>query len=135
MRAFVLTLDAFVAVALLFSAVFLMYSTSFQPYAPRGVYLKQFTSDMVTVMEKNGDLAAALEGNTSGMHYIMSFTPQLVCMQVSITDSTGNQSVTLARDGCGEYGRELQVIMRSLIHSGQLYTVKAEAWYMKEASP
>jgi len=132
MKAFLITLDAFVAIILLFSAAFLMYSSSFQPYAPRGVYLKQFTNDMVTVMEKNGDLGSAIAGNTSGMHYMMGFTPQLVCMQVSITDSAGNRSVTVAKDECGEYGRELQVIGRSLVYSGQLYTVKAEAWYKKE---
>ncbi|MBI5133762.1 MAG: hypothetical protein HZA83_03535, partial [Thaumarchaeota archaeon] len=109
----------------------IMYTQTFQPVAPKGVYLKQVTMDAMKVLEKTGRLGAAIGGNSSAVREIMQATGESVCMQLTIKDSNDLAVATIAKPGCTDYGKELQVIVQPLHYSGNNYMVKAESWYKK----
>jgi hypothetical protein len=132
MRAFVITVDALVALSFIIIAIVLISTQTFQPNAPRGIYLKQLTLDVLTVLEENMLFSQALEGNSSAMHNILQHTPDLACMQIEIYDSSGDSIATISKAGCGEYGRELQTAVKPFIHDGGRFTARAKAWYKKE---
>ncbi|MBU0532415.1 hypothetical protein KKB44_02885 [Candidatus Micrarchaeota archaeon] len=134
MKGLVITIDALVAVAFLFIAALILYTQTFQPYAPNGIYLKQITLDALTVMEKTEILDSAISGNSSGMRRIIETTPELVCMQISILNSSDDQILIISKNDCGEYGQELQVVIMPTVRAGEFYTVKAESWYRKEST-
>lgn len=131
MRAFVITIDGLVALSFIFIAMLLLSSQTFQPSAPRGVYLKQLTLDALTLLEKTDRLAFAVEGDTDGINELLQDLPELACMQMTVTDSHGEQIVNVHRIGCGEHGRELQSAAKPFTHDGERYMVKATAWYGK----
>ncbi len=132
MKAFVITMDALVAISVLFIALLVLSTMTFHPYAPRGVYLKQLTLDTLTLMDKTGKLGPAVEGNSAGIRRLLDATPELVCMQVSITDSNDEVIATIPKNNCGETGRELQVATRRFLYSGEPHNVRAQSWYRRE---
>ena len=134
MKAFVITIDALMAISFLFLAVLLLATQTFQPTAPRGIYLKQLTLDVLTVLDKTKGLDYAVEGNTNPMNMILASTPESACMQISIIDYRGEQVAVIGKVGCGEYGRELQTASTPFVHDGRVYTAKADAWYRKEST-
>lgn len=134
MRAFVITFDSLIAVSFLFIAALLVATTTFQPYAPRGVYLKQLTLDVLTVMEKTGSFGIAIDGNSSAMRQVLRATPEPACIQVTISDDNGNELATLTKLDCGAFGRELQTAAMPFVHDGDLYMAKAQSWYKKVSS-
>jgi hypothetical protein len=131
MRGFVITFDAAVAVLFIFVAAAFLFSQSFEPNAPRGVYLKQLTLDALTVMEKTGRLDRAIDGNSTAVLEVMGATPDLACMQITIGDSVGNTVATITKVNCGEVGRELQTAAMPMVHNGNSYMVRAQSWYKK----
>ena len=132
MRAFIITVDALVALSFIFIAALLMYSQTFQPYAPRGVYLKQLTLDALTVMESDRALMHAVQGNGTGVRQLLQRTPDHVCMHVSITDSSGDVVTTIAKENCGAYGEAFQSVVMPTTYEGKPYMVMAHSWYRKE---
>jgi hypothetical protein len=133
LRAFIITVDAIIAVGFFIVAMTLLSSQTFQPVAPRGVYLKQFTLDTLNVMDETGALGNALTGNSTPMHKILQNTPELACMQVSLIDETGTTLATITKITCGEFGRELQTTAKPFLLEGNRYIVRAESWYRKES--
>jgi hypothetical protein len=134
MKGFIITIDAIAAFFILLVATVWITSYSFQPVAPRGVYLKQVTLDTLTVLEKTGRMDLAVEGNSSSVQDILQATPELVCIQMTIVNEHGEDVATITKANCGTYGRELQTAARSFIHNGRPYMVKSESWYRKGAS-
>lgn len=134
MRAFLITVDAIIAIGFFVIAMALISSQTFQPAAPRGVYLKQLTLDMLNVIDETGALDNAMSGNSTPMHEILHNTPELSCMQVTITDEAGEAVATISKVGCGEYGRELQTTTRVFLWEDERYLIRAESWYRKESA-
>ena len=134
MRAFLITVDAIIAIGFFVIAMALISSQTFQPVAPRGVYLKQLTLDTLNVIDETGALEMAMSGNSTPMHTILHNTPELSCMQITVTDRTGEAVATISKVGCGEYGRELQTTARPFLWEGERHLVRAESWYRKESS-
>jgi len=131
-RGFIITFDALLAVSLLFVAALIMYTQTFQPVAPRGVYLKQVTLDVMTVMEKTGRIGIAIDGNSSAVREIMEATGESVCMQLTLKSSNGTSIATISKTGCSDYGKELQVAIQPVFYNGNSYIAKAESWYNKQ---
>ena len=134
MKGFVITIDALMALSFLFLAVLLLSSNSFQPNAPRGIYLKQLTLDALTVMDKVGAFDNAVDGDANPVNQILASTPHSACMQITIIDRNGDDVATLSKIGCGEFGRELQSASKPFVHNGKPYMVKTKSWYRKELS-
>lgn len=134
MRGFVITFDAIVALSLFFVAVILISSEGLQPSTPRGVYIKQLTLDVLTVMEKTDRLGILVDGDGSAVRELLQATPELACIQVTVYDSDGNLIGTVTKSGCGPYGRELQSASMPFVHEGKPYLARAESWYRKEST-
>jgi len=132
-KAFVVTLDAITALTFMFIAAILLYSYTFQSYALKETYLKFYTFDVLTIMEKTDMFADAIEGNSTNLRRLLSNnTPDMVCMQILISDINDEQVVVISKMGCGEYGNSLQVATIPFVHENQMYLVKAESWYRRE---
>jgi len=131
MRAFAITLDSLVAIAFVFLAALMLYSQTFYSYAPRGTYLKQITLDTLTVLEKTGEFGYAIDENSLNIRSMLRATPIQICMQLTLTNSTGHQIFTIVKDDCREHGRELQVVTMPVEHDGKIYSVFAQSWYKK----
>lgn len=133
MKAYIITLDALVAVAFIFLAMAMLYSYTFQPSVPKDIYLKQISFDTITVMEKTGRLGQIIEGNSTGARSLLERTPKSICIQMMITDSSENDVFTILKENCGSYGNDFQVTYRTFVQSNQIYTVKTYSWYKKES--
>ncbi|MFH0884326.1 MAG: hypothetical protein V1861_01290 [Candidatus Micrarchaeota archaeon] len=129
MKAFIISLDSFVAVSVMFLILFLMFSQDFHPTAPRGVYLKQLSLDALSVLEKSGRLGQMVNGNNSMVREILDAAPQSVCMQVSLADEAGTPLATVLRPGCETVKSEKQVAATILAYGGRVYLVRMESWY------
>lgn len=134
MRAFVITLDAIVGLTFIFLAIVLINSQTITPSAHKATYLKQFSLDVLTVLEKSGELDLVIRGNSTGTRRILEHTPDLICIQVSIIDSSQEQVATFSKYNCGGTGRLLQVAAMPFVHDGEFYVVKAQSWHMRELS-
>lgn len=132
MKAFVLTIDAMIAVSFLFMALLILSAQTFQPLAPRGIHMKQMTLDALTVMEKSGALYEALDGNSSEVRRLLEYTPELMCMHIQIRDDHGGEVALISKNDCGKLGREYQSATRDFIYDGEPYSVKADSWYKRE---
>jgi hypothetical protein len=63
---------------------------------------------------------------------MLDSTPELVCMQVTITDSYGDVVATIAKNNCGETGREFQSASRHFMYGGKTHSANAQSWYRRE---
>lgn len=131
MRGFIITFDASIALLFLFIAGIIMATLIFYPTAPRGVYLKQVSLDVITILEKTERLDGILEGNATGIHEILMATPEAICMQISIIDA-GEELAVIGKLNCGSYEKELQTVTRVFVHDGNSYYAKVESWYRND---
>jgi hypothetical protein len=133
MRGFAITLDAVVAISFFLFAMFIIMSQTYQPRAPGGVYLKQLTLDILTVLEKTGRIGQAIDGNTSSIQEIVEATPKLACMRISVTNITGDIVAGSVKEDCTETaGLDVQTAARPVVYQGNQYVVKSESWFRKE---
>jgi len=128
MKAFVMTMDAMVAVSFMLTAMIMLSAMSLEPSAPRGAYMKEMTLDLLSVIEKSGTLGNLMDGNSTGIRSLLEATPDQVCMSVYIANSTGQTIAVIPKNGCGALGSEVQVASRHFVYYGQLYMLKAESW-------
>lgn len=131
MKGFAITLDALLALSLIFFALIFISTQTFQPYAPRGTYLKQVSLDTLAVLEKTGRLGAAIDGDGASAREMVQATPENVCMQVSVTDGAGNALFTISKAGCYGFGSELQSAVVPFAYNGGNYLAEAKAWHRK----
>jgi hypothetical protein len=133
MKGFAITLDAAVAISFFFFAIIIIMSQTYQPRAPGGVYLKQLTMDTLTVLEKTGGIGQAIEGDPTGIQAIVEATPTLACMDISITNATGDVVAGVVKADCTEtIGLDLQVTTRPVLYQGSRYVIRSESWFRKE---
>ncbi|MBU0592050.1 hypothetical protein KKF81_05025 [Candidatus Micrarchaeota archaeon] len=131
MRAFVITLDALVAVAFLFIVTIVLYTQTFSPNTMQSIYLKHYSLDFITVMEKTGKLDLTIANNSTAMHQILEQTSERICMQVTITNSDEIDLATISKTNCGEYGTEIQVAAVPHAYDNEIYMITAKSWYKK----
>ncbi|MBI5046575.1 hypothetical protein HZC07_02485 [Candidatus Micrarchaeota archaeon] len=130
-KGFVITLDGTAALLIIFIALLLVYTQNFQLNAPRGIYLKQISLDVLDTLEKSGRIQKAVDLNSSAVREVLEATPESVCMDISINDELGTEIATLPKTNCSSSGRELQVVTKAFIKDGNNYRATAESWYKK----
>ncbi len=131
MKAFVITMDSLAALSLVFIAAFLLLSQTFQPDASRSIYLKRLSLDVLTVLEKGGQLGQAVEGNSTAVRVVLEAMPDFACMQLSLVDEQGDTVATMVKKDCGEVGLELQTTTKPLVHKGDVYMATLQSWSRK----
>lgn len=131
MKAFFISIDALAAVSIMLLMMILMFAQDFHPSAPRGVYLKHLSMDVLGTLEHSGRLASMVDGNASAVREIFGALPPSVCMELTIRDPAGTALATAARQDCGEFGKELQTLSSPLVNGDDLYLVTMRSWYRK----
>ncbi|MDO8553278.1 MAG: hypothetical protein Q7S22_00595 [Candidatus Micrarchaeota archaeon] len=127
-KGFVFTIDAAFAL-LIFAVTFMLISHQvFQDPTPRSTYLKQISMDTITVLGKTDMLGKMLGSNSTEVRQVLDSLPQSVCAQVSLTSQSGN-TTTLTRPGCNNYQKELQIIRKPYIYTGNFYTAEIQSWF------
>jgi len=133
MRGFAITLDALVAISFFMVAILLIASQGYQPVAPGGVYMKQLSLDVLTVLEKSGGMEQAIIGNTSAVQEMLEATPVSACMGVTIMDAAGDVVITVVKSGCTETaGLDMQAATKPVLHQGSMYLARSQSWFRKE---
>lgn len=130
-KGFVITFDAIAALIFLFIAGMIMANQIFYPTTPRGVYLKQISLDVLTVLDKTDRLDSFVDENSTSIREILVATPDSVCMQITINDLTEDLAV-MNKPNCGSYGKELQTAARMFVYNDDVYFAKIESWYKKD---
>ncbi len=129
MRGFVITVDAIMGLVFFFLIMGLLASYSFKQTTANEIYLKDFSMDFLTVMEKTGRIEALVEGDSTRLREIIDRTPIALCLELSATDSEGNRVSTIAKQGCGAHGNLLQTTSRPFIYNESHYTATVQSWY------
>jgi hypothetical protein len=130
MKGFAITLDAVIALTFFLLAMLVVSTQTYQPTSPNEIYLKELTLDTLTVLEKTGDLDQALGGNTVPAYQLVESTPELACIQVSITNPAQSVVATLVKGGCNDtIGLDIQAASMPLLYDGSEYVATSESWF------
>lgn len=132
MRGFVITTDAIMGLVFFFLIIGLLSSYNFKQTTTNEIYLKDFTMDFLTVMEKTERIDGLIEGDSTRLREIIDRTPVALCLELSATDSAGNRISTITKQGCGAHGNLLQTTSRPFIYNETYYTATVQSWYRSE---
>ena len=137
-KGFVLTLDAIIALLVIFMSVAVTFSFIHQVrnYSPQSIKLRELSSDLLSVMEKNGYLEESVSDRTA-VRSLLQDTPDGVCMMLEVTE--GNSTIptyAMQKTGCEvSTGKERVVLReeyvswRSFVKDGEYYCAKITGWY------
>jgi hypothetical protein len=129
MRGFIITTDGIMGLVFFLFILSLLASHTFKQTTTNEIYLKQFSMDFLTVMEKNGRVGALIEGDSTSLRQIIDRTPVALCLEYSATDSSGNRISTITKTGCGGHGNLLQTISQPFIYNESHYIATVQSWY------
>jgi len=133
-KGFVITLDAIVALSFMLLALYFIQAMSFNPTAMKGIQLKQFSLDSLSVMEKSGSLGKAITGNTTAARDILLYSPEPYCMQLSIRAMNGSSVATIDKPGCMGAQTEVQISHGAFRFNGILYSTTLRSWFREEVN-
>ena len=131
-RGFVITIDAIAALSFMLLSMYFIQSTSFNPIMLKGTQLKQLSLDAFSILENTGRLSEVVDGNSTAAREIFLYTPEAVCMQLSIAASNGTVLATIDKPGCGGIGSEVQIVYGVFRYGGELHTSTLRSWYKQE---
>lgn len=140
-KGFAFTIDVLLALLITFFAFVITFNflTSFTPSSLSFVHLRTLSLDALSVMEKQGFLAAAARGpeepvpSTALLDFLLQTPPQL-CMQMQLLNSSLNEVYSVEKAGCTLGGEDFQVAWRSFIvrrnaTTYEFYLAKLTSWY------
>ena len=130
MKGFVITVDGIIALILALS-VFVVINSSVmnaRPSALSDAQVKKLSMDSLTILEKSGMLARAVQYNSSSeIVYFASTEFPSTCMKIRISSADGYE-LSAAREDCSTEGKNLFVGRRSFTEGSNFYIVELHAW-------
>ena len=132
-KGFVITIDAIAALSFMLLSLYYIQSASFNPLVLKGTQLKQLSFDTISVLEKSGRLSEVVDGNSTAAREILLYSPESVCMQLSIAAENGTVIATIDKPGCKGIGSEVQVSYSLFLHDGDVDSATIRSWYKQEA--
>lgn len=132
MRGFIITTDGIMGLVFFLFILSLISSYSFKQTTTNEIYLKQFSMDFLSVMEKSGRVGALVGGDSTSVREVIDRTPIGLCLEYSATDSSGNRISTVTKTGCGSHGNLLQTVSRPFIYNESHYIATVRSWYRSE---
>lgn len=137
-KGFVITLDAILALFVLgaMTAMMFWYLSAANYSANGDNYLKELSMDSLTVLEKSGKLASAVdENNLSEIRSFLSNLPRQMCAEILIYRAGENLPVLAAAGDCGGRGNENASVKRGFVvqseQSQVFYAAEMNSWYVK----
>ncbi len=134
-KGFVISIDAMLALSvtlvLFIAAAF--YLARVESSATPSLFLKEFSMDAGTVLEKTRILENAVEKNSSvELSSFLNKLPQNVCLEVSIfnEDDLESAELTVLKNGCNANYAEKTSIKRGFLAGSppQFYVARISAW-------
>jgi len=134
-RGFIISFDGMVALSLAFILFIAAatYLAGVQSNARGSVFLKEFSMDAATVLEKSGLLEETVERNSSaGLRSFLNKMPAAVCMEVKIFDNSDlvNAEVVVLKAGCTAEYFEKTSLKRGFVAGDdpEFYIAEVSAW-------
>ncbi len=132
-RGFLITIDTVVATAILLVALFLIGVERFMPLAPDGIYLKQVSLDVLSIIKNTGRIGYAIGENITAVREVFEITPKSICLRLIISEAIDEDSIiTITKTDCSGYEKELQTAYTTVIYEDEIYICKLESWYKKD---
>jgi len=130
MKGFMITVDGIIALIVALSVFVIINSTfmSAQPSALSDIQLKKFSMDSLTILEKSGMLARAVQYNSSAeIVYFTNTEFPSTCMRINISRADG-YALSAARDGCTSEGKNFFIARRTFTDGSNFYIAELHAW-------
>jgi hypothetical protein len=125
--AIIFTLDAIFAVLLglsiILASLFYIYRTSIPTGAEN---LQLLSMDVLSVMEKNGELSLALTGGTHPP--LQEVLPANICSRLTLYSATSEKILTTSKTGCGLPG-DYVITRQVFLVDKTIYYAELELWY------
>ena len=136
-RGFAISLDAILAMFVLFSIILasVFYLSQIEQNASRSNYLKEFSMDAATVLEKSGKFERAILNNrTNELRTFLNKMPYSICSEIKLySENESTAKIVLLRPGCRQDYSELASITRSFIveknYDLNYYYAEFNSWY------
>lgn len=123
----IFTLDAFLAITVAFSMLTASYFLMSTQKIDKNEYLYQVALDILTIAEKNGKLARALDADTSGIEEYKALLSKSICFSINIQNSTGSQ--VFHDDTNCDQSESHVIAKRTVYHNEQFYISSMRVWY------
>ncbi len=132
---FVISMDAMLALAVTFilfvSAT--AYLATVKSEAKNSAFLKDFSMDTATVLEKSGELKRAVNGSGSEIANTLNRLPEPICIEVQIFNASDlqNAEISVLKNGCNAKYFEKAIAKRGFYAESKrtFYLAKISAWY------
>ena len=135
-KGFVFSIDSLIAlsVTLALLVISASYLALVKDSALPSAFLKDFSMDAVTVLEKTGLLESAVDTNSStGIAFFLNRLPQNICIEVNIFNESDTEKaiMTVLKNGCTANYEEKSSLKRSFLAGSEpsFYIAKVSAWY------
>ncbi|PIN85562.1 MAG: hypothetical protein COV47_01490 [Candidatus Diapherotrites archaeon CG11_big_fil_rev_8_21_14_0_20_37_9] len=134
----VISIDALMAVFIVLSVISISayYFGQVSYEEKSNLTLKETTMDLVTVLEKNGELNWAVENNrVNQLRVFMNKLPKSICTDLGIYEGSdlNNAQLSVVRPNCEKNFSESTTISRAFIVANNgtvdIYVARLTAWY------
>lgn len=138
-KGFAISIDSILAIFVFFSIILtsVFYLSQIQSTAPSSNYLKEFSMDALTVLEKSGKLENAILNNRSNeLRTFLNKMPFQICMEIKLYSASESMpKIVLLRSGCERDYTEMTSIRRSFLvqqnYDLNYYYAELNSWYRR----
>jgi len=135
-RGFLISFDGIlsISVAFVFFLTAIFYLSGVESSSRQSSYLKDFSMDIASVLEKSGDLESAIDNNSVGpIESFLNRTPKNVCTQLRLfdKDDTSNSVMIVRKNGCLDDYTERTALKRSFFveSKDEFYLAEVNSWF------
>ncbi len=128
----VLTLDAMFAllttITLVSAIMFYVSNISNVPYSP--LSLNKITQDSLTILEKRGDLQAAIKiGNTAPLANFIEMAFPQICSEIDLYTVSGDLLTNISRANCDPSSEPIIARRVFVVSNSEIYYARMKSWY------
>jgi len=134
-KGFVMTVDAFLSITLI--AIFVLlafgYISLIKLDSWNSVDLKNSSSDVISILDKTNSFSdAILNYSTEGISSILNSTPNNICFESTIFDSSLNVILHSIKTGCTKNSSQVFSVERSIVLNNNgivsFFIARIEGW-------
>lgn len=130
-RAFIFSVDALIGIGIALMAMGMAASFlgASNPSYQHQLHTQRYTADLLSVMQTNGYVDAALAGDPTSIRGAFALTGNEKCFVFKATDaSTMNLSLSVPKAGCGGLGTALSSAVSNEYYEGRYYVLELSGW-------
>lgn len=135
MSAFVVTLDAILAVMVAWLLITMSMSAVASREFSQDDYVVRYAYDFLAVAEKSGALGSLIDGEDLPLERMIDGLPRSICLQLDIYTRQGIQAGHEPPNklSCQEFDPDkVFIASRLALHEGEVYPTTVKVWYNYE---